>query len=35
MNSSYTFTPVGQVDIDIKLFTKGAQKSAFEFLQTL
>jgi hypothetical protein len=32
MNSSYTFTPDGQVDIDLKLYTKGAQKATFELV---
>jgi len=32
MNSSYTFTPEGQVDIDLKMYTKGAQKATFELV---
>jgi hypothetical protein len=32
MNSSYTFTPEGQVDIDLKLFSKGAEKATFELI---
>ena len=31
-NSSYTFTPEGQVDISLKLFSKGAQKATFELI---
>lgn len=32
MNSSYTFTPEGQVDITLKLFSKGAQRASFELI---
>lgn len=32
-NSSYTFTPEGQVDITLKLYTKGAQNIAFDLLK--
>ena len=32
MNSSYSFTPEGQVDIDLKMYTKGAQKATFELI---
>ena len=32
MNSSYTFTPEGQVDISLKLFSKGAQRASFELI---
>ena len=32
MNSSYTFTPEGQVDITLKLFSKGAQRATFELV---
>jgi len=32
MNSSYTFTPEGQVDITLKMYTKGAQKATFELV---
>ena len=32
MNSSYTFTPEGQVEISLKLYTKGAQRATFELV---
>lgn len=32
MNSSYSFTPEGQVEISLKLYTKGAQKATFELV---
>ena len=32
MNSSYTFTPEGQVDISLVLFSKGAQRATFELV---
>ena len=32
MNSSYTFTPEGQVDISLRLFSKGAQQATFELI---
>ena len=32
MNSSYTFGTDGQVDISLKMYTKGAQKSSFELI---
>ena len=32
MNSSYSFTPEGQVDITLKLFSKGAQRATFELI---
>ena len=32
MNSSYTFTAEGQVDISLKLFSKGAQRATFELI---
>ena len=32
MNSSYSFTPEGQVDISLKMYTKGAQKATFELV---
>ena len=32
-NSSYTFTPEGQVDITLKLYTKGAQNVAFDLVR--
>ena len=32
MNSSYSFTPEGQVDITLKLFSKGAQRATFELV---
>ena len=32
MNSSYSFTPEGQIDIDLKMYTKGAQKATFELV---
>ena len=33
MNSSYSFTPEGQVDITLKLYTKGAQNVAFDLIK--
>ena len=32
MNSSYTFTTDGQIDISLKMYTKGAQKASFELI---
>ena len=32
MNSSYSFTPEGQVEISLKLYTKGAQRATFELV---
>jgi len=32
MNTSYTFTPEGQVDITIAMFSKGAQRATFELI---
>jgi hypothetical protein len=34
MNSSYSFTPEGQVEISLKLYTKGAQKATFELVSS-
>ena len=31
-NSSYSFSPEGQVDLSLKLYTKGAQKATFELV---
>ena len=32
MNTAYTFTPEGQVDITIAMFSKGAQRATFELI---
>tara|TARA_B100001250_G_scaffold397552_2_gene404789 strand:+ start:29 stop:3145 length:3117 start_codon:yes stop_codon:yes gene_type:complete len=32
MNSSYQFTPTGEVEITLKLFTKGAQRATFDLV---
>ena len=32
VNSSYNFSPTGEVDIDLKLITKGAANTAFELI---
>ena len=32
MNTAYTFTPEGQVDITIAMFSKGAQRATFELV---
>lgn len=32
VNSSYSFTPAGEVDVDLKLITKGAANTAFELI---
>ena len=34
MNSSYSFTPEGQVEIKLKLYTKGASNLTFELVST-
>ena len=32
MNTAYTFTPEGQVDITVSMFSKGAQRATFELV---
>ena len=34
MNSSYSFTPTGEVEIGLKLYTKGASNATFELVST-